>query len=449
MTESDSEEYVVERILAAKGSGKARRFLIKWEGYDDDGDNTWEPAKHLPKQMIATFDSASKDESNAEESDDSDGSDGEYVPSKKGRASKPAASAKPKTPAPETSKSKGKAPASERRVTPTTAGTKRPAAAIGEAEEPPSAESICAALGTMDATSLKAFATALSKEGFEYKAAAKKDETLADLGVVVRATYDGLCLVHATSSKHHVLVGPGQFQTVTTWSYARSGLKSSDLHGSDAAPPKFGTERVRSCSPEELGWMWNERFNRLPTAERIRRLEEAWARSSASHEAKRVRASLGVEGKVLASSLSVLEKGQLVDLVIGLVADGAVSSDAVSAKMPGADLQPVLDECQRLVNAIRRHLPNSRWGSCTDNYGYKRCAAANNAAARAFKTHAADLKKAAQWGVAAAFADKALPIARGMVEWDSEANNGARNSAIDALTKLKQEADAKAAVLVD
>ena len=71
------------------------------------------------------------------------------------------------------------------------------------------------------------------------------------------------------------------------------------------------------------------------------------------------------------------------------MADGTLQPEQIMQKLPGADLQPLLDECQRLVNAIRRHLPNSRYGSCTDNYGYKRCAAANNAAARAFKTHAA------------------------------------------------------------
>jgi hypothetical protein len=41
----EKDEYVVEKVLEHKGSGKTRKtlfFLIKWEGYDDS-DNTWEP----------------------------------------------------------------------------------------------------------------------------------------------------------------------------------------------------------------------------------------------------------------------------------------------------------------------------------------------------------------------------------------------------------------------
>ena len=39
---------------------------------------------------------------------------------------------------------------------------------------------------------------------------------------------------------------------------------------------------------------------------------------------------------------------------------------------------------EAVVKAIARALPNSRWGSCTDNYGYKRCASACNTAKRKF-----------------------------------------------------------------
>ena len=222
---ASEEEYVVERILEAKGTGKARKFLIKWEGYDEDDDNTWEPAKHLPDKMVAAFEAKEKkggaskesrpaaaEESDADDSEESDADD-EYVPPKK-------ATKKPMTPAAEPSK-KGKALASEKRVTPATSGTKRPAAAVDVQEQSPSCDSICTTLGSMDATSLKAFATALSKEGFPYKQATKKDELVADLCVVVRATYDGLCLVQATSSKNYVNVAPGEFKTETTWSFSR------------------------------------------------------------------------------------------------------------------------------------------------------------------------------------------------------------------------------------
>ena len=52
--EDDEDVYKVEAILdMEKRRGKAY-FLVKWEGYDDEDDNTWEPEAHLttcPKLM--------------------------------------------------------------------------------------------------------------------------------------------------------------------------------------------------------------------------------------------------------------------------------------------------------------------------------------------------------------------------------------------------------------
>ena len=39
-------EYVVEGILDHRGSGRNRKYLVKWEGYHED-ENTWEPISHL------------------------------------------------------------------------------------------------------------------------------------------------------------------------------------------------------------------------------------------------------------------------------------------------------------------------------------------------------------------------------------------------------------------
>ena len=49
---SAEDEYTVECILDAKGAGKKKQFLIKWEGYDKESDNTWEPAAHLSKKVM-------------------------------------------------------------------------------------------------------------------------------------------------------------------------------------------------------------------------------------------------------------------------------------------------------------------------------------------------------------------------------------------------------------
>jgi len=39
--------YVVEAVLDSKQVGRKVLYLVKWEGFDDVADNTWEPEKHL------------------------------------------------------------------------------------------------------------------------------------------------------------------------------------------------------------------------------------------------------------------------------------------------------------------------------------------------------------------------------------------------------------------
>ena len=50
-SEEDDESFDVERILAHRGSGKTRQYLVKWEGYDDD-EATWEPAASLKGNLV-------------------------------------------------------------------------------------------------------------------------------------------------------------------------------------------------------------------------------------------------------------------------------------------------------------------------------------------------------------------------------------------------------------
>ena len=45
--EEEEEEYVVERVLDERQRGKKTEYLVKWKGYDDTADNTWEPASSL------------------------------------------------------------------------------------------------------------------------------------------------------------------------------------------------------------------------------------------------------------------------------------------------------------------------------------------------------------------------------------------------------------------
>ena len=39
--------YSVEAVLDSKQVGRKVLYLVKWEGFDDEADNTWEPEKNL------------------------------------------------------------------------------------------------------------------------------------------------------------------------------------------------------------------------------------------------------------------------------------------------------------------------------------------------------------------------------------------------------------------
>uniref|UniRef100_A0AC35FY62 Chromo domain-containing protein n=1 Tax=Panagrolaimus sp. PS1159 TaxID=55785 RepID=A0AC35FY62_9BILA len=52
-------EYVVEKILDKRGSGKKVEYLIKWRGYDDPAENTWEPINNCDcPDLIKEFEAA-------------------------------------------------------------------------------------------------------------------------------------------------------------------------------------------------------------------------------------------------------------------------------------------------------------------------------------------------------------------------------------------------------
>jgi len=57
VTDPSTATFTVERIVAARGQGKLRRYLVKWEGYDD-ASNTWEPASHLHEALVYDFEHA-------------------------------------------------------------------------------------------------------------------------------------------------------------------------------------------------------------------------------------------------------------------------------------------------------------------------------------------------------------------------------------------------------
>merc|ERR1712228_721280 len=55
-SEEEEERYEVEAILKSKEEEGKRLYLIKWKGYDQEEDNTWEPEENIDcKEKLAQF----------------------------------------------------------------------------------------------------------------------------------------------------------------------------------------------------------------------------------------------------------------------------------------------------------------------------------------------------------------------------------------------------------
>ena len=59
-TTEEQEEYEIETILEKKSLKHGKiEYLIKWKGYNDPEDRTWEPASSIPNDLVSAFESSS------------------------------------------------------------------------------------------------------------------------------------------------------------------------------------------------------------------------------------------------------------------------------------------------------------------------------------------------------------------------------------------------------
>ena len=405
-SESESEEeYVIERILEEAGKGGKLKYLVKWQGYDEQ---TWEPAANLAKtEALAEWaKNAASGKGKGKPakkvpakpgSDDESGSDEEYQEDSEASSE---AEWKPKG-----SKSGGgtsKAPAATKKSPATLSGNKVVAKRQREPEqeslpETLTADFILGCVESWDAAKIKVLASALAKESTvsKYhvalsglKGTGKKAEVCEDVTVAIRSVYSGL-------------------GTRPIGRYHCGGSQKEE-------GPAYSSERIESAP---LGYGMG--------AEALRKaVEAAFRRAHEGVVNERAKKAFRPEAKALLPRLEVLEPRQLAQLVCSLVDAGNgmvavntqrrqgsqwrgdcilghVDDATVYALLPSADLEPMLKECEKLVNAIRRALPNSRWGSCTDHFGYKRCASAVNTAKRKSFRAPSSLKGAKQWAATA------------------------------------------------
>ena len=53
--ESEDEQFEVEAILASRPAGRTVEYLVKWTGWDDPADNSWEKKSDIHADLIAEY----------------------------------------------------------------------------------------------------------------------------------------------------------------------------------------------------------------------------------------------------------------------------------------------------------------------------------------------------------------------------------------------------------
>ena len=187
---------------------------------------------------------------------------------------------------------------------------------------------------------------------------------------------------------------------------------------------------------------------KTPTTTAETKSKSVIAQKATAAESKAESKAAAAALKGVVAKLGVLDRSQLSGVLQALLETGSVTPAKVESLLPAPDMSAYVKEGERLSAAIRRALPNTRWGSCTDHFGYKRCTSANNACKKYIVDNAKLFKSAKQWQAAREYATAMLPVARGMVDFDLPEDCKARNATIDTLTSLKSEAESKLGIAV-
>lgn len=131
-----------------------------------------------------------------------------------------------------------------------------------------------------------------------------------------------------------------------------------------------------------------------------------------------------------------LSREQLSDVLLNYVAAGTIAEADLVAHLPSPDLKPVAEALQKANNAIRKSLPNSRYGSCTDDFGYRRCATHVVAFKKLIAEEAKTLEAAGAWMTVLDFCVLAEEEAEKSVVWDNDKKNSWRGTVDKNLKRL-------------
>ncbi|OSX76082.1 hypothetical protein BU14_0207s0001 [Porphyra umbilicalis] len=136
-----------------------------------------------------------------------------------------------------------------------------------------------------------------------------------------------------------------------------------------------------------------------------------------------VPAAVHVNVAALRPRLVALSQGQLADVLLGVMATGALTEEDLLAALPPPDLSEVKERLAAANHLIRRAMPNSRWGSSADEYSYRRCAAAVTAFKKLLAAETKAIEAAGHPRSVFLFCEVSADAICATVTWENESHN--------------------------
>ena len=139
------------------------------------------------------------------------------------------------------------------------------------------------------------------------------------------------------------------------------------------------SEEVESSQDEE------EEYAAAPKSKRGKAAVSAKAAKTVKPK-QRAAKPVAIEKKLLA-----MPHGQLCATLAAFLGEDPALQEQFMASLPAVDISSFTVKLDQASRAISKALPNTRWGSSTDHFGYKRCCSAVTAFKKLWNEHVAIL----------------------------------------------------------